>query len=441
MNKEKKYQTNVQRSELNAYCDVTEQYINLTHDTITAAKILPDGYRMTIINNDGKVLFDNVVSDIKQVKDHAGRPEIIAARRFGNGYAIRESQTVGIDYLYYAKRTSDTCYIRIAMPYVLNLSDTFKTDSVLIYFLLGLFFISIYFLLYTSDKFGSVMKTLKKFVSDVEIGNVDYTSVKFPDTDSGEIGTKIISLYKQLEDSKKQTFKEKDKNRQMKQELTNNIAHELKTPVSSIRGYLETVITSPNISEEKRDQFLEHAYTQTLRLTELIDDVTMLNKIEDASSLFEKEKIIITNVFNEVYQETYENLKLHNIVVINKLDNSIIIPGNHSLIHSIFRNLVDNSIKYAGDNITIQIECTSQNEQYVFLIYFDTGIGVEEQYLDKIFDRFVRIDEGRTRKTGGSGLGLAIVKHAVMFHGGTIKASQYAGGGLQFEFKMKKKYS
>lgn len=115
------------------------------------------------------------------------------------------------------------------------------------------------------------------------------------------------------------------------------------------------------------------------------------------------------------------------------------IEGNHTLLYSIFRNLIDNALSYAGENITIGIDnYTEDNEFYYFSLY-DTGCGVEEAFLDRIFDRFYRINEGRSRKNGGSGLGLSIVKNAVLFHKGQISAKNRKDGGLEFIFSLRKK--
>lgn len=437
INKEKRYQTNVQRSELTAYCDATLQYLNLTHDTTMAVKILPEDYRITLIDGDGTVLFDNVIRDVTKVDDHIGRPEINAARLNGQGFAVRKSHSTNKDYLYFAKGTSEGGYIRVAMPYVLNIQNNFRFESILLYISIAILFLFLFWILYQSDKFNSVMKTLKRFASNAESGHIDYNAVKFPDTDSGEIGAKIISIYKQLENSKKQTYLEKDKNRLMKQELTNNIGHELKTPVSSIRGYLETIKNTPDLSPEKQAQFIERAYKQSIRLTELIDDVTMLNKMENASSLFEREKVVLHEVAEEVHVEMEEAMNIHYVSWKNNLPPDLAVPGNYTLLHAIIRNLVENSLKYAGNHITINLEGRIENDGYFHGIFYDTGVGVPEQSLSCIFDRFVRIDKGRTRKDGGSGLGLAIVKHAVMLHQGSITAHNRPEGGLVFTFTLK----
>ncbi|MGL5619804.1 MAG: sensor histidine kinase, partial [Tannerellaceae bacterium] len=123
------------------------------------------------------------------------------------------------------------------------------------------------------------------------------------------------------------------------------------------------------------------------------------------------------------------------------LQNNLIIHGNHSLLYSIFRNLFDNAIAYAGDNITIEVACFKEDESYYYFKFSDSGCGVQEEHLNRLFERFYRVDKGRSRKIGGTGLGLAIVKNGVNFHKGEISAKNRADGGLEFIFTLKKKIS
>ncbi len=228
-----------------------------------------------------------------------------------------------------------------------------------------------------------------------------------------------------------------EKSRTMKQQMTNNIAHELRTPVSSIRGYLETLISCPDVSEERRKVFIDRAYVQTLRLSDLIRDIALITKIEEAPEQLQKEKVNIRQIVDEVIEEFREVIDSKDITVENMLSSDLVVTGNATLIYSIFRNLVENSLKYAGDGVLIHIECYARSDGHYHFTYYDTGKGIGEEHLSRIFERFYRVSEGRTRDGGGSGLGLSIVRNAVAFHGGDIRAVNRAGGGLEFVFSLK----
>ena len=228
-----------------------------------------------------------------------------------------------------------------------------------------------------------------------------------------------------------------EKSRTMKQQMTNNIAHELRTPVSSIRGYLETLISCPDVSEERRKVFIDRAYVQTLRLSGLIRDIALITKIEEAPEQLHKEKVNIRQIVDEVIEEFREVIDSKDITVENMLSSDLVVTGNATLIYSIFRNLVENSLKYAGDGVLIHIECYARSDGHYHFTYYDSGKGIGEEHLSRIFERFYRVSEGRTRDGGGSGLGLSIVRNAVAFHGGDIRAVNRAGGGLEFVFSLK----
>jgi len=230
-----------------------------------------------------------------------------------------------------------------------------------------------------------------------------------------------------------------EKNNFDRTEMTNNIAHELKTPVTSVRGYLETLIEHKNLSPEKRDDFMQRAYTQIIRLSEIIQDVILLSKTKDAPQFFKMEDVNIYDMLHEIIDgEDLEMLK-NNCIINIKVPKDVIIRGNRTLLYSIFRNLGNNALKYAGDNTTITIHNYMEDSNFYYFSFADNGKGVDEKHLDHIFERFYRITEGRTRDKGGSGLGLAIVKDAVAFHHGEIHAKNRAGGGLEFLFTLRKK--
>lgn len=227
------------------------------------------------------------------------------------------------------------------------------------------------------------------------------------------------------------------RNRQLKQEMTSNIAHELKTPVSSIRGYLEILLSDKPVDDERRRYFLDRCFRQTLRLSDLIQDVSIINKLEESADLFPRTEVDAAEVAKEAIGDLSDKAATAGITVNNQLP-PMPLQGNHELLYCIFRNLVENSIAYAGSGISIVLETYKESPDHYFIHYYDTGKGVADEYLSRLFDRFVRIDEGRSRQNGGTGLGLSIVKHSVLFHGGEIYAKNRAEGGLEYFFSLKK---
>ena len=224
----------------------------------------------------------------------------------------------------------------------------------------------------------------------------------------------------------------------LKRQLTQNISHELKTPVSSIQGYLEIIVNNENLPREKMQAFLERCYAQSNRLSRLLRDISVLTRMDEAANLIDMERVDINLLVDNIVNEASRELEEKHITVINSLKPNMQLRGNYSLLYSIFRNLMDNAIAYAGTDITICINCFREDENFYYFSFADTGVGVAPEHLNRLFERFYRVDKGRSRKLGGTGLGLAIVKNAVLIHGGTISAKNNQGGGLEFVFTLAK---
>ena len=224
----------------------------------------------------------------------------------------------------------------------------------------------------------------------------------------------------------------------LKRQLTQNIAHELKTPDISIKGYLDTILSNDNIPRYKINLFLERCYAQSNRLSRLLRDISVLTRMDEAANMIDMERVDISVLVGNIINEVSLELDEKHITVVNSLKKSIQIKGNYSLLYSIFRNLMDNAIAYAGSNIQININCFREDENFYYFSFADTGIGVSPEHLNRLFERFYRVDKGRSRKVGGTGLGLAIVKNAVIIHGGSISAKNNQGGGLEFVFTLAK---
>jgi signal transduction histidine kinase len=224
--------------------------------------------------------------------------------------------------------------------------------------------------------------------------------------------------------------------RAMRQQMTSNIAHELKTPIASVRGYLETLLMNHDLDEEKKLYFLEKALAQSTRLTDLINDIVTLNKLDEAGSSFVFEQVDIPMVIREVSDNLVTSINKRKITVDADIDPGTSVTANRSLVVSVFQNLMENAITYAGEGVTITVRSLPSQPGYRSFSFADNGIGIPEEHQPRIFERFYRIDDGRSRKSGGTGLGLAIVRNAILLHKGEISVRTRPGGGTEFIFSL-----
>ncbi len=389
--------------------------------------------RVTLMRPDGTVFFDNLKKDYAKISNHRNREEVIEALRTGVGSTVeRKSKTLKQDFFYSATYfPAQRVIIRSALPYNDDLAKSLKSDQHYIWFSLlaiTLLTIVIYRFVNSLDKNITKLKIFASRADNNESLDIEDLA-EFPDDELGEIAERIIKIYKRLES----TRQEQDV---LKRQLTQNIAHELKTPVASIQGYLETILDNPHITEENKKQFLDCCYTQTERLTSLLRDISTLNRMDDGAQMMDVEIIDICQLVGNIQKETALELNKRKMTFLNNLPESIVVKGVKSLLYSVFRNLTDNAISYAGDGTTITLNAYEKNGYWNFS-FIDNGLGVSRKHLPRLFERFYRIDKGRSRKLGGTGLGLAIVKNAVLFHGGSIEVSKNIPSGLRFDFCIK----
>jgi len=229
-----------------------------------------------------------------------------------------------------------------------------------------------------------------------------------------------------------------EKNKKLKQQMSNNITHELRTPVSSIRGYLETVLNCTSLPDERKMYFIGKAHAQVLRLTDLIRDVALITKTEEAADLMPRERVKIPQVIADAAEDLHGMFEERKMRLFTQVPEKLCINGNYSLVYSIFRNLVENALRYAGDGTEVHINCYNETSDFAYFSVYDTGCGVPDVHLPRLFERFYRITEGRTRDAGGTGLGLSIVRNAVAFHHGDIAVRNRKEGGLEFLFTLRK---
>lgn len=392
----------------------------------------PPYCRITIITFDGKVIYDNERKDYTNIVNHSNRKEIAEARQRGHGTDIsRSSSTLRGSFFYSATAFPQEGYIiRSALPYNESLAKSLQADQHFIWITLlaiALLSMVLYRFTHPLSKNISALRTFARRADANE--NLEPEELAaFTNDELGEISEHIIKLYMQLRHTKE------EQNR-LKRELTQNIAHELKTPVAGIRGYLETILTHPNITDATRQQFLERSYAQSQRLSSLLADISTLNRMDDAPEMLPFEDVDLSAMVKQIATETALQFESHGMTFVNLLPENIHLKGNPSMLYSIFRNLTDNALAYAGDGTTVTLSMEHRNSKMHFT-FSDNGVGIPTEHQKRIFERFYRVDKGRSRKMGGTGLGLAIVKNAVLLHGGSISVHNNSNGGACFDFSL-----
>lgn len=393
-----------------------------------------EGLRVTLIRPDGTVFYDTWRKDYRHIRNHARRQEVRQALDNGTGRAVeRQSSTVHKAFFYSATYFPSRHYIvRSALPYDDNLTNILHTDKNYLWFSLAALALLTVLLYRFTRRLGDNITKLRLFASRADRNeSLDIKDLaEFPNDELGDIAERIIKVYKRYQ----RTRREQD---ELKRQLTHNIAHELKTPVASIQGYMETIINHPDLDAKTVNMFIGRCYAQSQRLSALLSDISTLNTMDEVRELHGKERVDISRMVGDIAQETALQFKQQEMTLDNRLPEGIVVEGIRGMIYSIFRNLVDNALAYAGRGTTVVIAAHAEDEMWQFTLY-DNGRGVAEEHLPRLFERFYRVDKGRSRSLGGTGLGLAIVKNAVLLHHGSIRVSNREEGGLRFDFSLAK---
>ena len=444
--REKQYKTDFLNAQLQLYNTTLLQTIESapSFEEYVETHTLPfEDLRISIISLDGTVIYDNMLP-IDSLDNHSLRPEVVDALRNGQGYNIeRLSASDGREYFYSATRGKEFV-VRTAIPQSDALKELLKTDWTFMGTMMSISLAMSILAYFATRRLGKNIERLNRFAAKAEKGESFDEEEPFPNDELGSISNHIVRLYSQWQQTIKDRdiahearLREEQEKIRIKRQLTNNINHELKTPVASIQVCLETLLSGINLSEEKRQELIERCYTNNERLRRLLGDVSLITRMEDGSQLIGKEPVSINNIINEIAAELEIMPEEERFTLHTDFNEQVIIDGNQSLIGSIFRNLSENAIAYSGGR-NIYISLVENNEQLCRICFEDDGCGVEEKQLPRLFERFYRVDKGRSRRMGGTGLGLAIAKHAVQFHGGSINVTNRNSGGLKFEFTLKK---
>lgn len=508
-------------------------------------RVLKDTLRLTVIDLQGQVLFDNLHET--PMDNHMGRPELEQAQLEGSGDAVRLSSTFGCRFFYYAEAFPSR-YVRVAMPYNIAQPILLGQNGMFLFLLALLFTLGLLGLLFVSDRFGRAISVLRRFAMMAREGEIP-RNVKMPRGELGDVGREIIQAYTlldksnrnirleqekmrqhfmhmnegvamftaegqlvysnsyfvqylnlvhhepvvtpngvfdfqefaELRDFRDSTFKSKEgelentskqiclaagsariqaellifsdrshelvlrnvtqaiEQKKLKREMSSNIEHELRTPVTMVQGYLETLLNSSGLSGEQSRHFLEKAYQQSKRLADLIGDITTLSMAEEVSDRLRKTCVDLGALFDATVQELEVDLEAQHMQATNALPAGLMVQGDAKLLESVVRNLLVNSIRYAGQGAQVSLKLLADRPRVQIFAYADTGVGVPPAALARLFERFYRVEEGRARSQGGSGLGLAIVKNVILAHGGEVYAKNVVPHGLEIQFTLPKR--
>lgn len=349
------------------------------------------------------------------------------------------------NFFYSEQKSSDGALIvYTAMPYTISLSEALAPDStmwiIIIVFAIAITIIAFISTLYLSKN----VKLLHKFAKQAATETTLDINYRFPKDELGEVSQQIVELFNSkaqaVEDSEKEhkialdAIKEKSR---IKRELTNNINHEIKTPVGIIKGYIDTIAEDAEMPERTRMHFITKTQEQITRLCNLLNDISMITRLNEASSTIPTEDLNFHDLIYTIANDSKESGILKDMTFSFDIPFDCRINGNISLLNSAILNLIKNSVAYSkGTNM--RLEKIGENDTSYTFRFYDNGTGVEEEHIPYLFDRFYRIDAGRSRKVGGTGLGLPIVKNTIRTLGGKITVRNRHEGGLEFIFTLPK---
>ena len=345
-------------------------------------------YRITLIDENGLVLYDNKVHD-EILENHNNRPEIISAYKHGRSSIKRYSNSINEDTYYLAQITSNNMILRLSISEN-TFMDSNKTSITI------MLFIAIIITIIATILANILSKKLIDPIVSIDL-NHPLKNNTF---------NELSPLLQKIDDNNK-----------MRSEFSANVSHELKSPLTVILGYAE-IMAKSDIDQKRNIKFSNIIYKKTNQLITMIDNIMQISQLDETTSEINMEQINYSKIINMVVSELdYKIVRSHISVKIRC--HNVIGIGNETLIHELLYNLVDNSIKYNKTNGSIVINI-KVIDKMVNIVIKDTGIGISDDQIARIFERFYRIDKSHNQVIKGSGLGLSLVKHIVILHGGTI---------------------
>ncbi len=404
-----------------------------------------ENLRITLIDVQGNVLADSDIPfpDIAEVKNHLNRPEVQDAKRYGVGHDIRHSATVGHDFLYMAKLVrifpkginfKTLQYIRLSVPLEDVQDQINRIRSIIIIVGLGVLLAIVTVSIIVSRLITKPMTQIAQGVEQIRSGDLDAQLIVSSNDEIGLVANAVNELVQKL----KSDIVQLKKLEQVRSQFLGNVSHELRTPIFAVQGYLETLLNGAVDDPAVNRSFLEKAQSNLDRLNVLLEDLINISQIESGEMKMSFRYFSINEFLESVIKE-FETIAANRDVVLKLLLNTTAddeIFGDRDRLRQVLNNLISNAINYnkSGGEVVIASE---KKEHGIQLSIKDTGVGIPSEHLSRIFERFYRVDNDRSRELGGTGLGLAIVKHIVEAHGSQVQVESKVGEGSIFRFLLK----
>lgn len=387
--------------------------------------------RYTIMDLEGDVLADNEVADDTKMANHKNRPEVKEALKNGTGSAKRRSDTLKIPMLYVAARSETGKYIiRIAVPF----SGIGEYAGVLLPAILISILITLAVSAILAERFSiSVTKPLNEIADEMlkfKDPKSELSFKKYQYDEINVISDTTIKMTKAIKESMKKIEFEK----MVRQEFFSNASHELKTPLTSVRGYVELLENDMVANEDMKKEFLYRIKKETQNMTNLINDILMISRLETKEAEVVLTEVRICPLVSEVCN-TLKPLADECEVSVSMNCRPITMYANTQQLRELFSNLITNAIKYNIPGGKVFVTVTSEAKEIIIIVE-DTGVGIPEDATQRVFERFYRVDKGRSKKMGGTGLGLSIVKHIVNYYNGTIELKSKLSEGSKFTVRL-----
>ncbi len=382
-----------------------------------------DRLRVTFLDGEGNVLSDSM-ADADTMESHAGRPEVMGAMAGETGMDVRRSITTGLQTIYAAKLVGDGLILRLSYP----VSTTREFLGLLLPVVAVLVVVVIAAVPFFANRLSKKVTHPLILINNTLMGKGDESLLR-EDADRAEAEVRpILTNISYLIEKLKYDFEEVQKTHRLRTDFVANASHELKSPLTSIKGFAELLAGDMVPDTEKQKMYLRRIVSESDRLLNIINDILRLSKAE--SKVMEKaEPVQLQPMARDVVQALEPLARSRRITI--AMDGIGTVTANPRDIWELTYNLVDNAIRYGKQGGRVQIHLGD-----CFLSVEDDGIGMEEEYLTRIFERFYRIDKSHSRQTGGTGLGLSIVKHIAQNYGASLQVKSSPGEGSTFSVQF-----